>query len=70
MSKIYTAQIHHRGEWWFGWIREIPGINCQERSREELLDTLKITLLEAFEFEVEEAATQIEGEYEVVRIAV
>ena len=55
MTQIYTAQIQHRGEWWIGWIREIPGVNCQERNREELIETLKITLIEALEFEVEEA---------------
>ena len=70
MPQIYTAQIEHRGEWWIGWIREIPGVNCQERTREELLETLKITLIEALEFEVAEAAQQIEEAYEVVKIAV
>ena len=70
MTQIYTAQIQHRGEWWIGWIREIPGVNCQERNREELIETLKITLIEALEFEAEEAAQQIEEAYEVVKIAV
>ncbi len=70
MAQTYTAQIEHRDEWWIGWIREIPGVNCQERTREELLETLKITLIEALEFEVAEAAQQIEGAYEVVKIAV
>ena len=70
MTQIYTAQIQHRGEWWIGWIREIPGVNCQERNREELIETLKITLIEALEFEAGEAAQQIEEAYEVVKIAV
>jgi predicted RNase H-like HicB family nuclease len=70
MTQIYTAQIEHRDEWWIGWIREIPGVNCQERTREELLETLEITLIEALEFEVVEAAQQIEEAYEVVKIAV
>lgn len=30
-----------------GWIEEIPGINCQERTREELIESLKVTLREA-----------------------
>lgn len=47
MEKTYTAQIQHRGEWWIGWVREISGVNCQERTREELLETLKVTLGEA-----------------------
>ena len=58
MTQIYTAQIQHRGEWWIGWIREIPGVNCQERNREELIETLKITLIKALEFEEAEAAQQ------------
>ena len=70
MTRTYTAQIQHRGEWWIGWIREVPGVNCQERTREELLETLKITLLEALEFEAEEAAHEIEDKYEEVQIAV
>ncbi len=70
MEQVYTAQIQHRGEWWIGWIREISGVNCQERTREELLETLKITLREALELEAEEAAQQIEDEYELVKIAV
>ena len=70
MTQIYTAQIQHRGEWWIGWVREIPGVNCQEKTREELLETLEITLREALEFQVEEASHQIEDEFEVVKIAV
>ncbi|MXV78878.1 type II toxin-antitoxin system HicB family antitoxin [Candidatus Poribacteria bacterium] len=70
MERIYTAQIQHRGEWWIGWVREIPGVNCQERTREELLETLRITLREALEFEAEDALYQSEDNYEVVKIAV
>lgn len=70
MKQTYTAQIQHNGEWWIGWVREIPGVNCQERTREELLATLKITLLEALELNAQEASRQMENEYEVVQIAV
>ena len=55
MKQTYTAQIQHSGEWWIGWVREIPGVNCQERTQEELLETLKITLLEALELNTEKA---------------
>ncbi len=37
-------------EWRIGWIEEVPGVNCQERTREELLETLRVTLKEALEF--------------------
>ena len=43
----YTAIVKRVGDWWIGWIEEMPGVNCQERSREELLETLTITLSEA-----------------------
>ena len=44
-----TAVIERSGPSWIGWIEEIPGVNCQERTREELLETLKITLREALD---------------------
>jgi len=46
----YTAVVKQEGEWWIGWIEEIPGVNCQERTHQELLDTLRVTLREALEF--------------------
>ena len=49
MERKFTAIITRDGPWWIGWIKEIPGINCQEKTREELLETLKITLQEALE---------------------
>ena len=50
MNRVFTAKIKQVGDWWIGWIEEIPGVNCQERTRQELLKTLKITLQEALEF--------------------
>ena len=50
MNQTYTALIQQHGDWWIGWIEEIPGVNCQERTRQELVDTLRITLLEVLEF--------------------
>jgi predicted RNase H-like HicB family nuclease len=50
MNNSYTAVIKQDGEWWIGWIEEVPGVNCQEATRDELLETLKVTLREALEF--------------------
>jgi hypothetical protein len=44
VSQTYTAVVKQSGAWWIGWIEEVPGVNCQERTREELLETLRITL--------------------------
>jgi hypothetical protein len=49
MSQTYTAVIKRAGAWWIGWIEEVTGVNCQERTRDELLETLRITLAEALE---------------------
>ena len=51
----YTAMTKQDGDWWIGWIEEIPGVNCQERTHEALLASLKTTLSEALEFNRQEA---------------
>jgi hypothetical protein len=55
MKETYTAVIKQSGDWWIGWIEEVPGVNCQEARREELLDSLRVTLREALEFNRREA---------------
>lgn len=30
----YTAVVQQHGEWWIGWVEEVPGVNSQGRSRE------------------------------------
>jgi len=40
----YTAVVKKERDWWIGWIEEIPGVNCQESTRQELLETLRVTL--------------------------
>ena len=51
MNMEYTAVVKRNGEWWIGWIEEVPGVNCQERTYEELQQSLVETLLEALEFD-------------------
>ncbi|MBI3075704.1 MAG: type II toxin-antitoxin system HicB family antitoxin [Deltaproteobacteria bacterium] len=50
MKGMYTAVVKKSGDWWIGWIEEVPGVNCQEATREELLESLRVTLREALEF--------------------
>jgi predicted RNase H-like HicB family nuclease len=66
----YKAVIKQEGEWWYGWIEEMPGVNCQERSKEELMETLQATLREAIELNREEARRSAAGEFTEVRIAI
>ena len=49
MMQTFTAVVKNDGEWWIGWVEEVPGVNCQERSRDALLTTLTVTLREALE---------------------
>jgi predicted RNase H-like HicB family nuclease len=50
MASTFTAVIRQDGPWWIGWIEEISGVNAQEHSREELLESLRQVLREALEF--------------------
>jgi predicted RNase H-like HicB family nuclease len=69
MNNSYTAVIKHEDDCWIGWIEEIPGVNCQEKSREELMETLKITLEEALEFNRQDAITAAGSDYYEEQIA-
>lgn len=70
MNQNYTALIKEDAGWWIGWIEEIPGVNCQEASREELLESLRVTLQEALELNREEAVGAAGGDFEEEKIAV
>ena len=55
MNNTFTAVIKKQSNCWIGWIEEIPGVNCQEKTRQELLDTLTVTLKEAMQLNKEDA---------------
>lgn len=66
----YTALIKWDGDWWIGWVEEVPGVNAQERSREELLASLRITLAEALDFNRKEAREAAESDFEEETLSV
>ncbi len=70
MNKEYTAVIKRDGDWWIGWIEELPGVNCQERSREELQQSLREALQEALEMNRQDALAEAGECYEETRIAI
>ncbi len=70
MKSGYTALIQQRGRWWVGWVEEIPGVNSQGESRDELLANLRSALKEALEMNCEEAVAAATGLYEEVSIEV
>ncbi len=66
----YTAIVKDAGNCWIGWIEEVPGVNCQEPTRADLLETLRITLQEALEQNRAEAREAAGEAFEETRIAI
>jgi predicted RNase H-like HicB family nuclease len=38
----FRAVIKQSGEWWIGWLVDLPGVNAQEKTKAELLESLRI----------------------------
>lgn len=70
MNAEYTAVIKQERDWWIGWIEEVSGVNCQEHTREELMESLRATLKEALEFNRQDAITAAGKEYVEEKIAI
>lgn len=64
----YNAVIRRDGQWWIGWIEEVPGVNSQGETREELLGNLREALAEALELNREDARRAAGQDYEEVVI--
>jgi len=68
MAANYTAVIQKHGEWWIGWVEEVPGVNSQGQTREELMDNLRDALEEVLEMNRAEARAAASGAFEEVSI--
>jgi predicted RNase H-like HicB family nuclease len=70
MSARYTAIIQQHEHWWIGWVQEVPGVNSQAATREELLENLRDALAEALEMNREDAcqAARATGAFEEVEL--
>ena len=38
----YRAIIKKSDSWWIGWLVDLPGVNAQERTKNKLIESLKI----------------------------
>ena len=66
----YTAVIQQRERWWIGWIAEVPGVNSQGATRDELIENLQSALEEALEMNRADALAAAEGApYEEVHVS-
>ena len=66
----YTAVVKRSGEWWIGWIEEVPGVTCQERTHEKLQQSLVETLLEALEFNRRDALAAAGDDYQEEKVVI
>jgi predicted RNase H-like HicB family nuclease len=69
MKNVYNAVVQRDGAWWVGWIEEIPGVNSQGTSKEELLANLESALLEALEMNRASARSSASDDFEEIRIS-
>jgi predicted RNase H-like HicB family nuclease len=70
MNSNYTVVVKEDSGWWIGWVEEVPGVNCQEATRDELLESLEVTLREALQLNRSDAISAAGEGYEELEIAV
>ena len=60
----YRAVIKKTGDWWIGWLVDLPGVNAQEKTRRKLIESLTIgaedMLATEVKFEPEAEMTTVE----------
>ena len=48
----YRAIIKKSGNWWIGWLVDLPGVNAKEKTKAELMKSLKIGAQEMLATEI------------------
>jgi len=61
MESRFTAVFEQVGEWWIGYVEELPGANTQGRTLEETRDNLKEAVQLLIEANRELAQREIAG---------
>jgi predicted RNase H-like HicB family nuclease len=70
MNSTYMAVIKQNADWWIGWVEEVPGVNAQAATKEELMEDLRSALTEALEMNRADALKAAESGYEEVALQV
>ena len=63
MKREFRAVVKQDNDWWIGWIEEIPGVNSQGKTRQELIANLQSALGEALALNREEALQSAASDY-------
>lgn len=61
----FRAVIKKRDDWWIGWVVDLPGVNAQERTREKLVESLRIGAEDMLQ-----APVELDNEEELIAIQV
>lgn len=65
MTKSSDSEVVRRdGKWWIGWIEEVPGVNCQGETQDELIANLREALADALELDCQDARRAAGQDYE------
>ena len=70
MSQTYTAVVKQDGDWWIGWVIEVPGANAQEKTKDELLESLKLAVKDILEVQRENALRKAAPNQQQILISV
>lgn len=68
MKAEFTAIVKKDGDWWIGWIEEIPGANAQERSKDELIVSLREAARDIMDIHRQAALREAESDSEEIAL--
>ena len=66
MEGKFTAVFEKDGEWWIGYVEELPGVNTQGKTLDETRENLKEAVTLVIEANIELTKQEMEGK-EVIR---
>lgn len=69
MQQTYTAIVKQDQGVWIGWVEEVPGVNCQEATRDELIKSLRVVLAEAIDLNRADACGAAGAGYEELSVS-
>jgi predicted RNase H-like HicB family nuclease len=70
MKAEFTAIVKKDGDWWLGWVEEISGANAQEKTKEELMISLKEAVEDIIELRCEDSRRRAEKDFEEVPLVI
>ncbi len=67
MARQFTATFERAGEWWIGYVEELPGANTQGRTLEEARENLREAIRLILETQREIIQQEVKDAKQVVR---